>query len=117
MHCSALGTRAVVCSPADQEQGGPSTHDVLILLQDVKASRVLMSPILVMCSLYSIEVPDWGRRGVRPKRVPTIRDGAKREGSSIATLNDGAAIGPTPGTTIKWWAYGVVNDHLRDDFV
>jgi hypothetical protein len=33
---------------------------------------------LLMRPSKSIDVPDWCRLGVRPKRAPTVRDRAKR---------------------------------------
>src|SRR5579885_690022 len=46
-------------------------------------------------------VPDWKRFGVRPKYAPTLRDRAKRPGSSIAVRNASAVTGPMPGTPIN----------------
>jgi hypothetical protein len=65
------------------------------------ASRTATSPCLLIRPSKSIDVPDWCRFGVRPKCAPTVRDRAKRRGSSTPTLNDRAATGPTPGTVIR----------------
>jgi hypothetical protein len=65
------------------------------------ASRTATSPCLLIRPSKSMDVPDWCRLGVRPKCAPTVRDRAKRRGSSTPTLNERAATGPTPGTVIK----------------
>lgn len=64
-----------------------------------------------------MEVPDWCRFGVRPKCAPTVRDRAKRKGSSTPTLNERAATGADAGYGHQATTNRIVLDDLQEHFM
>lgn len=81
-----------------------------------RASHISIAGLLY-ATLTSTEVPDCQRREVSPKQAATSRERRKRDGSSIAVMNESAVTGPTPGIAMKCRHSSLACHHLDDKIV
>jgi hypothetical protein len=93
--------RLAIRSPHARNADHVLTRSRRLAAASQSASGTATSPCFVIRPSKSMDVSDWCRLGVWPKCAPTVRDRAKRRGSSTPTLNQRAATGPTLGTVIK----------------